>query len=352
MPESTAKDALDIESIFWSKRLPLDVKRPSSGTTIHVSEENKEPWKKVILDSFLKRLYLENREKFNFTEIQNIPYNDFVIQCKRKYHKVGIHLRKLGDSNWDSDNLENWQAFHRGINQYALYDPEDPYIDGLLKDMVTQKIINFEIKDKGTQIKLIITYRNGGKALFKPMRFPREQETLPNHFYFNDYERHTAEIAAFHLDRLLGFYRVPPHVGRTVHVTEELQMLSPHKFAKTFYRSRDNNTCFFGDCKYYCDSNHPVCGKPELLEGSFGAFLPDDEQGARVRFRNPWRRSYSKYRTASWEGNATYCRYVEDMEPYGDRMRLLNLVDTHVFDFLTGMLISVDRLAGGLDREP
>lgn len=38
-------------------------------------------------------------------------------------------------------------------------------------------------------------------SLVSKSRFPRDQQTLENHALYADFERHTADIAAFHLDR-------------------------------------------------------------------------------------------------------------------------------------------------------
>jgi Golgi casein kinase, C-terminal, Fam20 len=118
-------------------------------------------------------------------------------------------------------------------------------------------------------------------------RFPREQQTLPNHFYFTDFERHNAEIAAFHLDKVLGFRRAMPVTGRILNVTTEIYQVADEDLLKTFFISPSNNVCFHGKCSYYCDTSHAICGSPDTLEGSFAAFLPTYEQAQRkVSFSN------------------------------------------------------------------
>ncbi|XP_069973537.1 extracellular serine/threonine protein CG31145-like [Penaeus vannamei] len=168
------------------------------------------------------------------------------------------------------------------------------------------------------------------------MGFPREQQTLRNHFYFTDFERHNAEIAAFHLDRLLGFRRAVPIVGRVVNITRELYAFAQGELLKTFFISPDGNLCFHGKCSYYCDTAHAICGNPDLLEGSFSVYLPGKELAPRRVWRHPWRRSYHKRRKAQWEVDGDYCQLVQEVHPYTDGRRLLDLADMAVLDFLIG----------------
>ena len=102
------------------------------------------------------------------------------------------------------------------------------------------------------------------------------------------------------------------------------------------FLSTANNLCFHGSCSYYCDSGHAICGNPDLLEGSFAAFLPLSEMAGRSTWRNPWKRSYSKRRKAYWEVYDDLCERVKKRPPYNSGRRLLDVIDLAVFDFLQG----------------
>ncbi|XP_073345225.1 extracellular serine/threonine protein kinase FAM20C [Pagrus major] len=236
-----------------------------------------------------------------------------------------------------ADSYPNWLRFHIGINRYELYSRHNPVIDALLKDLVTQRITSVAMKSGGTQLKLIMTFQNYGQALFKPMKQTREQETPPDFFYFSDFERHNAEIAAFHLDRVLDFRRVPPVAGRLVNMTKEIRDVTrDKKLWRTFFISPANNVCFYGECSYYCSTEHALCGKPDQIEGSLAAFLPDLALAKRKTWRNPWRRSYHKRKKAEWEVDPDYCEEVKQTPPYDSGTRLLDIMDMTVFDFLMG----------------
>lgn len=71
-------------------------------------------------------------------------------------------------------------------------------------------------------------------------------------------------------------------------------------FKALFLSSPANNICFYGECSYYCSTEHALCGKPDQIEGSLAAFLPDLSLAKRKTWRNPWRRSYHKRKKAEW----------------------------------------------------
>ena len=70
----------------------------------------------------------------------------------------------MADSH--SKNLTNWEKFQLNIRQSELYAADSTYIDDLMKDLGSKKIVKVSQKDGGTQLKLVIDYVNGGQALF------------------------------------------------------------------------------------------------------------------------------------------------------------------------------------------
>ncbi|XP_038846826.1 extracellular serine/threonine protein kinase FAM20C-like [Salvelinus namaycush] len=182
-----------------------------------------------------------------------------------------------------------------------------------------------------------ITMAQFSTRAWAELRQTREQETPPDFFYFSDFERHNAEIAAFHLDRILDFRRVPPVAGRLLNMTKEIKDVTrDKKLWRTFFISPANNICFYGECSYYCSTEHALCGKPDQIEGSLAAFLPDLTLAKRKTWRNPWRRSYNKRKKAEWEVDPDYCEEVKQTPPYDSGTRLLDIMDMTIFDFLMG----------------
>ncbi|XP_051925658.1 pseudokinase FAM20A [Hippocampus zosterae] len=248
----------------------------------------------------------------------------------------------------------NWLKFHTGISRHALYSRHDPAIARLLLDMRDMTVINSDftqdekalkgtcdcsqvVKPSGHHLKLALKMQNFGKAMFKPMRQQRDEETPEDVFFFVDVQRHNAEIAAFHLDSILDFRRVPPVVGRFLNLTGEvLQVTRNDDLRGVFFTSPANNTCFFAKCLYVCKTEYAVCGSPDLLEGSLSAYLPGLSIAPRISIPNPWIRSYTFTGQEEWQVNPSYCDTIKKLYPYNSGNRLLNIIDMSVFDFLMG----------------
>ncbi|KAJ8371455.1 hypothetical protein AAFF_G00310540 [Aldrovandia affinis] len=325
---------------------------------------NNESAAKMIKESMDKKFgsswHVVIGEGFGFEithEVKNLLYmffggslaiqeDDWLLRVKTKTKSNDIDSTQewLSDSedgydaaHWDStvESHPPWLRFHLRISRWQLYDRKDPNLQALVEQLATHRIVSAVQKPGGTQLKLVMSFPNYGQTLFKPKKQERDAETDFNLFYFSDFERHNAEIAAFHLDRVLGFQRIPPVVGRLINVTTEIKdITTDRKLARTFYTSPVGNVCFYGQCTYYCSTEHSVCGSPLALEASMAAMLPDLSLVPRRSWRSPWRRSYSRSKLAQWERDPNFCATVKKTPPYNKGTRLVDLIDMAILDFL------------------
>ncbi|RVE75894.1 hypothetical protein OJAV_G00003210 [Oryzias javanicus] len=216
------------------------------GTTVGMRQHGANQAERLESD-LLKLKALFDHPLYNMPK-PSIPEDDWLLRVKPKGKQsersslmwVSASQEGYDDVQWNSSSESHppWLRFHLGITRWELYSHHDPNMELLTQQIATQRIVSAVQKSGGTQLKLVMSFPNYGQALFKPMKQERDEETNYNLYYFSDFERHNAEIAAFHLDRILGYRRVPPAVGRLVDVVKEIKdITTDRKLAKTFFTS-------------------------------------------------------------------------------------------------------------------
>ncbi|XP_057407124.1 glycosaminoglycan xylosylkinase isoform X2 [Balaenoptera acutorostrata] len=254
---------------------------------------------------------------FIFTKvflIDNLDTSAANREDQRAFHRMMAGLRVELVSKLDHTLQSPWEIAAQWVVPREVYPEETPELGAIMHAMATKKIIKADVGYKGTQLKALLILEGGQKVVFKPKRYNRDYvvEGEP----YAGYDRHNAEVAAFHLDRILGFRRAPLVVGRFVNLRTEIKPVATEQLLSTFL------------------TIEPACADGDTMEGSVTLWLPD--VWPLQKHRHPWGRTYREGKLARWEYDESYCDAVKKTSPYDSGPRLLDIIDTAVFDYLIG----------------
>ncbi|CDQ76397.1 unnamed protein product [Oncorhynchus mykiss] len=244
-----------------------------------------------------------------------------------------------------------WEVANQWVGPREVYPEETPELAAVLSALGTARVERADVGYKGTQLKALLILDGGregglqtqenththtlssGSLLRSCTVFVRySRGYVVEGEPYAGYDRHNAEVAAFHLDRILGFRRAPLVVGRFVNLRTEIKPVATDQLLSTFLM-QGNNSCFYGKC-YYCRESEPACAEGDMMEGSVTLWLPD--VWPLQKHRHPWGRTYREGKLARWEYDESYCDAVKKMPPYDAGPRLLDVIDTAIFDYLIG----------------
>ncbi|XP_005113348.2 extracellular serine/threonine protein kinase CeFam20, partial [Aplysia californica] len=117
-----------------------------------------------------------------------------------------LHSYKIHESPWDI--AASW------VGPRQIHRENAPQLGAVLSAMARGKITLADFGVKGTQLKLTLTLDHKQKVVFKPAWYGRDDIITGTPYSGRD--RHNAEIAAFHLGRILELRRTPLAIGRRV----------------------------------------------------------------------------------------------------------------------------------------
>lgn len=299
--------------------VPLQSKIGKPGFTLRIVESNSPELHNAAFMNTAKEIQRQIGSLSPKYFMQNETY---LLVLDRLMSELKI-MTNIKGNIWDLPN-SSW------IDAYQLVPSHAPELGTILNALRKMKILQADNALVGTQLKLMLHMEHGVKAIFKPQWYSRNTQIRGPVYYGKD--RHNAEVVAFHLSSLLGFRRVPLTVMRKLDLKREISLRATPKLYSTIYE-KGNTTCLYGVC-HYCSVDDPVCGEQNILEGALIFWLPKSFK--LIKYRHPWQRVYKKNKLAAWQTDNDYCEKVKTSKIYSLRTsnRLLNLIDTAIFDFL------------------
>ena len=146
-----------------------------------------------------------------------IAISDDVLPLKEEFHRpdskpqvniiqVGagaVHKKSTHKSDMDYEKI--WDMWNHWPTSNSIL-PKGKFwsrnMSDLLTAMATADIESFDVGIRGTQLKVSVILEGGQLAVFKPKRY--EPEHIIKGDPISGFDRHDAEIAAFHLDGLVN----------------------------------------------------------------------------------------------------------------------------------------------------
>ena len=174
-----------------------------SKTTAEPNIAVNDPFKSDSFNDVVEALDSVSKEQAKWKDL----LNTYSKRRRRKYfsHRKRTTIAEIAEEPI-AKNSTVYDRFQLGISDQDLYPENDRNIDKMLQKIATQKFSSITQKDGGTQFKLIVTLADGGEALFKPSRFPREQVKKATWL-----EKGVSQISTH-------FYDVPTSVNRVAYV--------------------------------------------------------------------------------------------------------------------------------------
>ncbi|XP_016144536.1 glycosaminoglycan xylosylkinase-like [Sinocyclocheilus grahami] len=219
----------------------------------------------------------------------------------RDFRKMEASLVLAKEARLTHTLQSPWEVAAQWVGPREVFPDETPELAAVLNALATARVERADVGYKGTQLKALLVLDGGQKVVFKPKR-------------------------------ILGFRRAPLVVGRFMNLRTEIKPVATDQLLSTFLM-HGNNTCFYGKC-YYCRETEPACAEGDVMEGSVTLWLPD--VWPLQKHRHPWGRTYREGKLARWEYDESYCEAVKKMPPYDAGPRLLDVIDTAIFDYLIG----------------